>query len=54
MKDYSDPDYGKSEGDSRRFRDMGNNLFKVTRNGTFASNVKMIVMLFLVLGWKRP
>ena len=54
MKDYSDPDYGKSEGDSRRFRDLGNNLFKVTRNGKFVSDVKMIVMLFLVLGWKRP
>ena len=42
MKDYSDPDYGKSEGDSRRFRDLGNNLFKVTRNGIFAFDVKMI------------
>ena len=29
MKEHSEPDFGKSEGDSRRFRDQGNNLFKV-------------------------
>ena len=29
MTDNSEPDYGKSEGDSRRFRDLGNNYFKV-------------------------
>lgn len=29
MTDNSEPDYGKSEGDSRRYRDLGNNYFKV-------------------------
>lgn len=32
MKENSEPDFGKSEGDSRRFRDQGNNLFKVSNN----------------------
>ena len=30
MMDNSEPDFGKSEGDSRRFRDLGNNYFKVS------------------------
>ena len=29
MKEHSEPDFGKSEGDSRRFRDQGNNFYKV-------------------------
>ena len=32
MKDFSEPDYCKSEGDSRRFRERGNNLFKVGKD----------------------
>ena len=32
MHEFAEPDYGKSEGDSRRFREQGNNFFKVGKD----------------------
>ena len=32
MTDHDEPEGGKSEGDSRRFRDLGNNQFKVGKD----------------------
>ena len=47
MKDHSEPDFGKSEGDSRRFRDKGNSFFKV-----IFSNKSCFKRKF-VKGWER-
>ena len=44
MTDYSEPDYGKSEGDSRRFRDQGNNFFKVKGYPIFKFQRKNLIM----------